>query len=571
MLKSLTVHNFALIESAVIEFTDGLNIITGETGAGKSIIIDALACVLGERASVESIRSGQVFFRIEAIFDISNDLEALAYLDELAIPVEDAENIIITRRLSITGKNAVLINGCQTTVQTLKRFARNLIDIHGQHESQTLLRADTYIEQLDNFSPEILMNLQQYRTLYRDWKTAAARLQDIENKSQERERRLDILTWQTEEIAAAHLKAGEENELEQQIKLLANSEKIANSIHSAYSGLGGDAGESAGIISRLADVRRNIEQASRFDTRLEQYAGVLTDILYQIQEVERELGNYFQEMEFNPARLSELQARMDTIYKLTKKYGETTSKVLGFYTQAVAEIAELQNIDTNMNTARLQCVELEEKLSKSAKFLDELRKKAANEVECRIGMHLKDLGMNGARFIIAVDLRDSFNEQGSNQVSFLFSANPGEEPKSLNKVASGGELSRIALALKAVGSDKSEYHTMVFDELDAGIGGRTAQMVAEKIAFVSLRHQILCITHLPQIAVMGDNHLYIEKITDGETTKTIVYKLDENARVMEISRMISGDDQSKATLENAINMIRDRKLKKENWKYKAQA
>lgn len=571
MLLSLTVTNFALVESAYIEFQSGLNIITGETGAGKSIIIDALACVLGERTSIEQIRTGQEFLRVEAVFDIRGNQAGLAYLEELAIPIEEESNIILTRRLSVGGKNTVLINGCHTTVNALKKFAQSLIDIHGQHESQSLLRPELYITQLDNFSPAIISRLERYRQIYSEWKLLVSQLGEAAQKSQERERRLDMLSWQSEEIAAARLKPEEDGELEKQIKVLANSEKIANYVSGVYSMLSGEAGEKSGITSKLAEAKKAIEQASRFDTRLAQQASVLTETLCQLQEVESNLQNYFQEMEFNPARLAQLQNRMDTIYKLKKKYGNTTTDILTYYKSALAEITELQNIDSQIDLLKKQSSDLEHKLAQVSEELDKLRRTAAAELEKHIDIHLKDLGMTGARFIVEIQRNDDFNDRGKNQVLFLFTANTGEEPRQLNKVASGGELSRIALAMKAVSAARDESQSMVFDELDAGIGGKTAQMVAEKIALVSIGRQILCITHLPHIAVMGDCHFYIEKIVEHGMTKTVVQLLEAETKINEIARMISGDDQSRASLENAIKMLHDAKLKKEIWKKKAQA
>lgn len=571
MLLSLSVTNFALVESAYIEFQSGLNIITGETGAGKSIIIDALACVLGERTSIEQIRTGQEFLRVEAVFDIRGNHAGLAYLEELAIPVEDERNIILTRRLSLAGKNTVLINGCQTTVHALKKFAQSLIDIHGQHESQSLLRPELYINQLDSFSPAIVTQLERYRRFYNEWKTAVSKLEQTMQKSQERERRLDMLSWQSEEIAAACLKPDEDAELEKQIKVLANSEKIANYVHGAYAVLSGEAGEKSGVTSKLAEAKKAIDQAVRFDARLSQQAAVLTDALCQLEEVEHDLQNYFQEMEFSPARLAQLQVRMDTIYKLKKKYGDTTADILTYYKLALTEIAELQNMDNHVEQLKKQSLDLEASLTQVSEELDKLRRNVGLELERHIGIHLKDLGMTGAQFIVEVQRNADFNERGKNQVLFLFTANTGEEPRSLNKVASGGELSRIALAIKAVNAAKDENQSMVFDELDAGIGGKTAQMVAEKIALVSIGKQILCITHLPHIAVMGDCHFYIEKIVENEMTKTVVRLLEADARINEIARMISGDDQSKASLENAMKMLCDAKQKKEIWKKKAQA
>jgi DNA repair protein RecN (Recombination protein N) len=569
MLKSLAVYNFALIEQTMIEFSSGLNVITGETGAGKSILIDALSCVLGDRASSDSIRTGQDFLRVEAVFDLSHNAAAIAIIDALAIPIEDIHNVIMTRRLSLAGKNTVLINGCNVPLGTLKKITENLVDIHGQHESQTLLRPEAYIAQLDAFEDEIGQRLVFYKNIFADWKVVTEKIEEAENRAQERERRLDMLSWQTQEIAAACLKNGEDEELEQQIRMLANSERIAGAVNTAYSLLNGDAGEQGGVVSKLAEIKKAVEQAVRFDPRLETQLTVICDALYQLQEVEHDLQNYFQEMEFSPERLTTLQTRMDNIYKLKKKYGSTISDILDYYQQACRELSELTDFDNHLDVLKKKHADLANILKCTAEELDALRRRAGDHLAVQVNKQLYDLGMPGAQFIVEVRRTPHFNQRGFNQVHFFFSANQGEEARPLNKVASGGELSRVALAMKAVISSRDSSGTMIFDELDAGIGGKTAQMVAEKIAFVSVSKQVLCITHLPQIAVAADCHLYIEKIVEGSRTKTVVQQLDNLERVHEIARMMSGDNQSQASLNNASNMLQEARQKKENWKNKA--
>ncbi|MCX7780234.1 MAG: DNA repair protein RecN [Negativicutes bacterium] len=571
MLKALTVHNFALIEHATMTFSPGLNVLSGETGAGKSIFIDALSSVLGERASVDNIRSGQDFFRVEATFDLSGNRTALALLDDMAIPVEDAGNVIFTRRFTLSGKNTVLINGCQTPLSFLKKIAEHLVDIHGQHESQSLLRPETYIIQLDNYADGMTQKLAMYKDIYREWQNAKEKLADLQKRAEERERRLDMLTWQTEEIAAANLRPDEDTELEQQIRVLANSEKIATAVSRAYALLNGSEDERGGIVHALAETKKYVEAAARFDTRLEAQLKIITEALYQLQDVEYDLNNYFQEMEFNPARLSSLQSRLDIIYKLKKKYGATIGEVLAYCKQAQDELAELADYDGHIEKLRKCVGDLEAKLRQAADELETVRRQSAVGLSEQINIHLNDLGMTGARFKAEVERINTYNIRGANQVKFLFSANPGEEPKQLSRVASGGELSRLALALKAVLSSRDQSGTMVFDELDAGIGGKTAQMVGEKIAMVAAYKQVLCITHLPQIAVAGDRHFYMEKIIEAMRTKTVVRELEGQARIQEIARMMSGDDHSEISLENARNLLIEASFKKEKWKKKAQA
>ncbi|MPM18544.1 DNA repair protein RecN [bioreactor metagenome] len=571
MLRSLSVRNFALIEKANVDFIAGLNVLTGETGAGKSILIDALNTVLGGRASNEYIREGCDYFRVEALFDISC-LETVKELAEkYGIGTEDDGTLIISRRFSVNGKNVIMLNGCHVTLSVLKLFGQKLVDMHGQHENQALLRPDTHLGLLDLFDKDITVEVDRYRKLYRQWLDVNKQIINSENNARERVQRLDMLIWQTNEIAAAALKPDEEGELENQIKVLTNMEKITKSVTKAYGLLDDGSSGADGILSLIANVKRELDYAVRFDKSLEPQLNVLTDILYQLKELSMDLSGYVDGVEYNPNRLTQLQERADVIYKLRNKYGATIGDILTYYEKSLNEIASMNAFDDQIAKLHNEQKTRKDQLMVIADKIDKKRRKAANMMSDAVCSHLQKLGMPNCRFSFEVSTTDYLNAFGNNEVSIVFSANPGESSKPLHKVASGGELSRIALAIKTVCAHRDTIGTVVFDEIDSGIGGQTAQMVGERIALVALHKQVLCITHSPQIACMADNHLNIEKRVQIDRTKTEIIKLNDDERKLELARMIAGSDLTKAAIENAEQMINAAKLKKEIWKKETQA
>ena len=570
MLKSLTVTNFALIEQTSVEFVEGLNILTGETGAGKSILIDALGIILGNRASLESIRSDCDHFRIEGVFDITGRKQVARILEEQGIPVEEDETVIISRRLSRHGKNAIIINGCHIPLIILRQIGEKLIDMHGQHEHQALLRPESHLALIDACNKTIREKVEKYREVYKKWAGLNTELSHTEERSRERAQRLDMISWQTQEIAAATLEIGEDEKMEQEINILANAEKIANAVNRGYSLLNQGSKGLSSVLTSLSEVKREIENAVRYDQRLQTQLTIILDSIYQLEECSITLRDYADGIDFNPNRLSALQDRMDTIYKLKKKYGATIAAILNYYQQAMDELSAIQNFDERMKKLLKEQALLREQLSILAAELNNLRQQASVDLAKKISEHLADLGMPKAAITIKVTLTPDFTPTGQNEAIFLFSANPGEETKPLHKIASGGELSRIALAIKTVCTHRDDIGIMVFDEVDAGVGGQTAQMVAEKIAWVSIEKQVLCITHSPAIASMADSHIYIEKKIDGERTVTVVKVLNEPERILELTRMISGNNITKITLDNAAQTLEYARLNKEKWKNTAQ-
>jgi DNA repair protein RecN (Recombination protein N) len=571
VLKSLTVTNFALIEQAVVEFDEGLNILTGETGAGKSILIDALSIILGNRASVDSIRTGCDFFRVEAVFDISKLASISRIIEDQGISLEDDAVLIISRRFSRQGKNSILINGCHVTVNVLRQIGEKLVDMHGQHENQALLRPESYLSLLDAFDEKIKAALEQYREVYQRWLELIKQQTLLAQNSRERAQRIDMLSWQTKEIALAQLKPGEDEDIERQLPVLANVEKITTAVNRSYVLLEQGNDEMQGILPALAEVKHELEIISRYDARIQAQLTTISDALYQLEESCMDLRVYGDEIDFDPQKLSILQERMDVIYKLKKKYGTSITEILEYYDSAVAELADIHNYDHTITTLSQQQSELEEKLRISSHELNSLRQQSSHILASQISGHLTDLGMTNARFMIEVIPSSQFTFNGSDDVIFLFSANLGEETKPLYKIASGGELSRIALAIKTVCAHRDAVGIMVFDEIDAGIGGQAGHMVAEKVAKVACARQVLCITHLPQIACMADRHIYIKKQVEGERTNTVITVLTKEEQLLELTRMIAGNEITQIALDNAKQIFESASKKKEKWKNKAQA
>ena len=562
MLKTLTVWNFALLEHVRIEFGAGLNILTGETGAGKSILIDALGAVLGSRLSASAIRSGCEWLRVEAVFDIEEQASLKALLEEQAIPTEDAE-LIITRQVSHKGKNSVLLNGCRVTLALLKELGAYLVDIHGQHDNLALLRPENQLVLLDSSDAPIEKQRRLYQKSFAAWNDAKKRLKAKEEEAQNTTERLDLLHWQEKEIEEAELKEGEDERLEAEIRKLANAEKISGFVEESYALLNGEAGGKAlNVLAALSKVKKNLESLARFDHALDNACKMVDNAYCDLQEASYEIRDYGADLEFDPQRLDALESRMGVIDKLCRKYGATAADVLAHLAKVRAELQHIENYDVDLEDLKAALKKSEAALKEEAAKLTKLRNAAASALSARIGEQIKALGMERARFSIALRAAD-YGAAGADDIVMLFSANAGEKEQPLQDVASGGELSRVALAVKAVSAANDDSPpSMVFDEIDTGIGGKTARMVAERIAMVALHRQVLCITHLPQIACMADEHLYIHKETAEGRTLTEVQLLSEGERINEIARMASGSDITAAALDNAREMVDNARIKR---------
>lgn len=564
MLKTLTIWNFALLEHVQVHFGSGLNILTGETGAGKSILIGAIGAVLGKRITAESIRTGCDWLRVEAVFsleDLSEDLFEI--LKEQAIDATDS-TLVIRRQMSANGRGNILINGCHVTLSVLRQVGSHLLDIHGQNDSLALLKPENQMRLLMQFDDMAQDVLKTYQETYLSWKNFCKEYARRKKEAHDTEERQDMLSWQEKEIADAKLKIGEDVRLEKEIERLSHAERISHYVEESYRLFNNDTREENGIISALAIIKRNLEDLLQYDDALENARKLVEESYISLQEASDEIRDYGEGLRFDPNALDVLQERMDKIYRLRKKYGATIEEILSYQQKIKQELASMRNLDADLSDLKKQIALSYQQLKERASRLTEQRTHTASILEREIEKRLSSLGMSDAHFHISVIESETYTKDGHDFVKMLFSANAGQAEKPLNKIASGGELSRIALAIKTVASAKDDaVPSMVFDEIDTGIGGKTAQMVAECIAIVSQHKQVLCITHLPQIACMADNHLYIAKSTKEGSTNTTVNPLAEVARVKEIARMASGDNMTTASLENAKEMLAHAHAKKE--------
>ncbi|MBR4151631.1 MAG: DNA repair protein RecN [Selenomonadaceae bacterium] len=541
MLKTLTVENFALIENVTVEFGAGLNILTGETGAGKSILIDALGAALGNRLSVNKIRKGFEYLRVAADFSVEGKI------------------ITVERKISRAEKNSITLDGKLITLAALKKFCAAFVDVHGQNKSLELLHEEKIYSLIDD--EKISAELKNFQGLYREFNTKVRSLSKKLSAREENLQRLDFLSWQEQEISSANLKANEDEELNAEIKKLSHAEKIAEHVNKSAQILNG---EDFDILTALARAEKNLDIAIRYDDKLNSARQLLEDAEINLREAYEEIRDYGESLDFSPERLDELQARSDVIFKLKHKYGATVNDILQRLEKIRVEIAEAENFDSDVEELQKNISEIEIQTKLCAKELLKLRQESARTLSAAIELEIRRLGMPQAQFEIIVEPSERLSAHGGDKADIKFSANVGEEKLSLSKVVSGGELSRIALAIKTISAGRADSaETMVFDEIDAGLGGVTAKTVAESVAKISRGRQVLCITHLPQIASMADIHLQIKKSEVNGRTITTVKRLNDEERVLEISRMTSGEE-SLSAIKNAREMISSAEKFKEN-------
>ena len=550
MLQSLHVHNFALLEDAHADFTPGFNVFTGETGAGKSILIDAFGMVLGGRASVDYVRSGTEGLWVQAVFDITNQEDIKNILREQGLEAED--DLFLKRQISAAGKSRALVNGVQVPLAVLKQIGTALVDIHGQHENQALLKPEAARLVTDAFGGATLQAaLTAYQKDYALYVKANKTLAQLQQDNEEQDLLMDRYAWEINEITKANLVVGEEEGLEAEARLLQNSERIIRSVNAAYEQLD----DEDAVLARLARVRDELVYAARYDERLQCLAEVVDSAWINLDDCRSELADYLSRSDFNEERATEVQQRLDTIYRLHKKYGGSTEAVLAYLESTQAKLAQLQNIAAALEKAQHELTQATKRLQVTAAALTKERERSAAALSQSITTHIHDLAMPNGRLEIAITPLERFTTTGRDAVRFLFSGNLGEPLNDLEKVASGGELSRIALAMKTVLMHTTQVGTMVFDEIDTGVGGVTAQKMAEKIAAIATVGQVLCITHLPQIAAFADNHIYIEKKSAEGRTATVLTVLDYNQRLQELVRMTAGVSTSRAALESATELL----------------
>lgn len=556
MLEHLHIRNVALIKESEISFGDGLNILTGETGAGKSMIIDSLQFALGGRAGKDFLRHGEKQAVVEALFSVQS--QALTEkLAENGIAPEEDGTLLITRTLSEAGKSVCRINGSTVTVGMLKEIAEDMIDIYGQHEHQSLLNPVKHIRLLDRFCGA------GFGEAMEEYKNSRQRLKDLEKQlailigdESQREQRMDMLLFQKEEIEAAELREGEEDALLEQKKRLSSMERLirltGESITLLYDG--DDRAPSA--CDQLGDALAKLQEAAEYDAALSPLADALADGYAAVEDCARELKRETEKQEADPEELERIEERLQLFYKLKRKYGGSIEAVLEFYEKAVQELEFLSNSSEKAAELSAKKAEEEKRLSALAETLTARRRATAEQVEEQIETALHDMEMKHARFHIQIEEKADWGADGKDKVEFLISANAGEPLKPLAKIASGGEMSRVMLALKTVLVDADEIGTFIFDEIDTGVSGRTARRVGEKMRFLGGKRQLLCITHLPQIAAMADNHFLIEKESDAGETVTRVTALDEEGAVREVARLMN--DVTETTLAAARELLAEK-------------
>lgn len=558
MLEHLHIKNVALIKESEISFGEGLNILTGETGAGKSMVIDSLQFALGGRAGKDFLRHGEKQASVEALFAMRS--EALQEkLEESGIQPEEDGSVLITRTLSEAGKSVCRVNGSTVTVGMLREIAEDLIDIYGQHEHQSLLNPSRHIRLLDRFCGVGFGDaMEEYKKSYHALKELEKQLQSLMGDESQREQRMDILQFQKEELEAGELRLGEEEDLLEQKKRLSSMEKLMRLTRESLALLYDGENMMPSACDQLGDALAKLQEAAEYDNSLNTFADALADAYAAVEDTARELKREAEKQENDPDALEEIEERLQLIYKLKRKYGGSVEAALAFYDKVVQELDFLSNSSEKVAELTLEKEKEQKKLAAAAEKLSALRRSTAQQVAAQIEASLKDMEMKDARFHIQIDEKNDWTADGKDKVEFLISANAGENLKPLAKIASGGEMSRVMLALKTVLVDADEIGTFIFDEIDTGVSGRTARKVGEKMRFLGSKRQILCITHLPQIAAMADQHFLIEKESnDGETT-TQVTPLEGEGPVLEVARLMGGSDVTETTLAAARELIAEK-------------
>ncbi|MBE3101873.1 MAG: DNA repair protein RecN [Firmicutes bacterium] len=567
MISQITIKNIALIDELTIHFDEGFNVLTGETGAGKSIIIDAVNLALGERADRELIQTGKDYARVELLFSLINSLKVNELLSGYGIDPESDGSLLLMRELTNQGKNVCRINGRTVTLSMLKEVSSYLVDIHGQHQHQSLLNPESHITFLDRLGGTALDTSKiKLREIYGIWQGIRKEINKIIGLNKDGERRKDILQYQIEEIQKAQLISGEEENLRKERAVLIHAEKITNTVNNAYQELYTGHTGIPSLSDSLAKIINSMQGVQNIDDSLDIILKQLEGLQYQLEDSVLHLRAYKDDFEYDPDRLEIIESRLELMHNLKRKYGSTVDEVLLFKENMEDELYLLENSQEKLESLQQQYKSIYKDILKQCADISGIRKRCAKAFEKELLMQLSDLNMEKTKFNVSIETPIFNNNEepdvtgisndGYDRVEFLISPNPGEPLKPLAKIISGGEMSRVMLAFKTILGDMDEIPTMIFDEIDVGISGRTAQSVAEKIGAISRGHQIICITHLPQIASMADNHFIIEKVTLNDHTRTMVSRLELPGRQQEVARMIGGASLTPLSLEHAGELIK---------------
>jgi DNA repair protein RecN (Recombination protein N) len=557
MLLELNISNFALIDNVRLSLEDGLNVLTGETGAGKSIIIDAVNLVLGERADTDVIRTGAKKAVVEALFECSEIDGTDSILESLGIEPEPDKTVVLSREIR-SGRSISRINGRTVPLSSVKQLGRHLIDIHGQHQHQSLLDVHNHLDTLDQFGGrEITKTRNKTSSMYERLVRLEKELEKSVRNEMERERNIDLYSYQVREIEDANLETGEEEGLTKRREVMVNAEKIYQSLAQSYQLLYGD-DDSVGttVTNGIGQVNALLSPYADMDDRIAGFQRIAETSYHSLREMSRDIRSFLEGFEFDRTKLNSVEERLDLINRLKRKYGRTIEEILEYRDKRYAELEKLKNSEQQQQRIRTEIDELERDLKRECKVLSGLRKKAADYLAETVTSEIVKLGMNNGAFAVDMKQAERFTAKGTDVVEFLFSANLGEPLKSLNKIASGGEMSRIMLAIKRCLADTDRIPTLIFDEIDSGISGRTAQVVAQQLAAVSKKHQVVCVTHLPQIAAMADNHYMIIKEEKGGKTQTRLKVLDRNQKIKELARLMGGAKVTELTIRHSEEMLK---------------
>lgn len=553
MLSSLQIENVAVIQKAEVHFEPGLNVLTGETGAGKSILIDSINAILGNRTSKDLVRTGAAKAVIRAAFEqvppaVLDKLEQSGY--------ERSEALLLSREITAEGKSSCRINGMPATAAVLRELCGGLININGQHDSVGLLNPAHHLGILDDYAQNRTV-FQEYYTLYRELVRVKRELDALITDEAEKQRKIDLLQYQVQEIEDAALTAGEEQTLENRRKVLANASAIRDRLAQSYALLSGS-DDAAGAVDLLGEASNAVDAAAQLDPALTAAAGQLLDLYYNAKDVAADLIGRLDAYDTNDAELDEVEQRLDLLYRLKRKYGSTVEDVITFGQKARQELDNIQHSQQRHDALQAEKLRLYAKAREKAEALTQTRLKAFEELNARISGTLDFLNMPGVRMTLR-HTRGPLASHGQDSIEFYISTNPGEAPKPLAKIASGGELSRITLAIKNAMADKDAVPTVIYDEIDSGVSGKAAGRIGEVLRQSAQGHQILCITHTAQIAALADCHLLIQKNVSNERTYTEIHPLDENGRVEALARLISGDHVTELSRANAREMLQERK------------
>ena len=553
MLSSLQIENVAVIQKAEVHFEPGLNVLTGETGAGKSILIDSINAILGNRTSKDLVRTGAAKAVIRAAFEqvppaVLDKLEQSGY--------ERSEALLLSREITAEGKSSCRINGMPATAAVLRELCGGLININGQHDSVGLLNPAHHLGILDDYAQNRTV-FQEYYTLYRELVQVKRELDALITDEAEKQRKIDLLQYQVQEIEDAGLTAGEEQTLENRRKVLSNASAIRDRLAQSYALLSGS-DDAAGAVDLLGETSNAVDAAAQLDPALAAAAGQLLDLYYNAKDVAADLIGRLDAYDTNDAELDEVEQRLDLLYRLKRKYGSTVEDVIAFGQKAREELDSIQHSQQRHDALQAEKLRLYAKAREKAEALTQTRLKAFEELNTRISGTLDFLNMPGVRMTLR-HTRGPLASHGQDSIEFYISTNPGEAPKPLAKIASGGELSRITLAIKNAMADKDAVPTVIYDEIDSGVSGKAAGRIGEVLRQSAQGHQILCITHTAQIAALADCHLLIQKNVSNERTYTEIHPLDENGRVEALARLISGDHVTELSRANAREMLQEHK------------